>query len=446
MKIAAYVQTQYSKAAYSNECLDRRQFVGLRVIIDSIERAEFGPVEYAGVATIHEYDLILVSITSDCDWWQFIRERLQWRSGKYKVVIGGPGVLNVRPFLEFADFFALGRGEDSIIELLHYMQSGGSLPDGIIEASSFDVNRKYKIRQIEKPYPHSIRLSDNRQYCEGFIGCNHKCLFCGYTWHRKYIGDGEYKMQDSLFGGIEHKERAILDMKKDYSRIDFSKLRTTAIDGFSERLRFAVQKKISKDCLADFFNRLLLASIQGNATPHKLKIYNICGFPSETEEDVLEFIETLSGADEALKVAQKQWWIDLHCTPFRPMPATPAACWPMMPINQRNRVRKILRRGKDLSSGIFYQGNNFFAVEGGFIDSFSTVMLSAIVWRGTENDAINIKKIAASTKFDKLNSADKEATLKHYFDIDALFGAFTWESLPTRYLQTYARIEAVCQK
>lgn len=441
MKICAYVQEKYSKQAYSNENMDKRQFVGLRVIIDAAERAGH-LVEYAGLATVHEYDAVLISLTSDCDWWSFVGERLRWRPGKYKVVVGGPGVLNVRPFLEFADFFVLGRGENVIAPILNEIAGGDKAQDCcIIRPGDFSVEKKYSIKQ-EAPYCHSIKLSQDRSFQEAFIGCNHKCLFCGYTWHRKYIGDGEYKMQDSLFGsGIEHKERAILDMKNNFSAVDLNKLRTTAIDGFSERLRFMAKKKISKDCLRGFFSSLLSASALGKAQPHKLKIYNICGFPSETEEDILEFIETLTEADGASKITQKQWWIDLHCTPFRPMPATPAACWPIMEANQRERVRKVLRQGNDLKSGIFYQGKNFFAVEGGFIDSLSTVMLSAIVWRGTEADANNIKKIASSKKFWSAASDVKEATLRNCFDIKRLFGEYDAENLPTKYLQTYAAVE-----
>jgi radical SAM superfamily enzyme YgiQ (UPF0313 family) len=439
VKICAYVQTQYSKQAYSNECLDRRQFVGLRVVIDSLERAGFGPVEYAGAATVADYDLVLVSITSDCDWWQFIKERMSWRPGKYKVVCGGAGVLNVRPFLEFSDFFVLGRGENVVIELMRYLQDGGVLPESIIESSSFSADNKYKIAQVAKQYPHEIALSAQRKYCEGFIGCNHKCFFCGYTWHRQYVGDGEYKMSDSLFGGIEYKERAILDMKKDYSKIDFSRLRTTAIDGFSERLRLMCNKKISKQDVID----LLIALTGSPAKPHQLKIFNLVGLPSETPEDWKEFVDCVVAADLATRKNEKQWSIVLHSTPFRATPATPAAVWPMAKQNYRGKIGEKL--GPSLKGNIFYQGKNFWCVESMGTDSLSSVILSAIAIRGTESDAGSIKKIAASAKFDKLCSADKEATLKHYFDIDKLFGAFAWDMLPTRYLTSYAQFDKACK-
>ena len=37
MKICAYVQEEYAKKTYKNECMDKRLFVGLIVIIDCIE-------------------------------------------------------------------------------------------------------------------------------------------------------------------------------------------------------------------------------------------------------------------------------------------------------------------------------------------------------------------------------------------------------------------------
>lgn len=437
MKICAYVQTQYSKQAYSNECLDARQFVGLRVVIDSLSRAGFEPIEYAGAATVHKYDLVLVSITSDCDWWQLIKERLGWKKGKYKVVCGGAGVLNVRPFLEFADFFVLGRGENVIIELMRYLQDGGALPESVVESATFSIDNKYKIAQVARQYPHEIMLSSQKKYCEGFIGCNHKCLFCGYTWHRKYIGDGEYKMTDSLFGDIEHKERAILDMKKDYGKIDFSRLRTTAIDGFSERLRFMCNKKIKKQDVTE----LLIALAISPAKPHQLKIFNLVGLPSETIEDWKEFVECVSFADAATKKNASQWSIVLHSTPFRSTPATPAAVWPMSMQNYRGKIGE--RLGAGLKGNIFYQGKNFWCVESMGTDSLSSVILSAIAIRGTEADAVNIKKLALSSKFEKLCSADKEATLKNYFDTDLLFSEFAWEALPTRYLESYAAFDKI---
>ena len=66
MKIAAYVMDAYAKQTYSTESHDMRAWPGFEMVLDAIRRAGFD-YEYAGRATIHEFDVVLVSITSDCD-------------------------------------------------------------------------------------------------------------------------------------------------------------------------------------------------------------------------------------------------------------------------------------------------------------------------------------------------------------------------------------------
>ena len=131
MKICAYVQRQYAKQNYKNECFDTRQFVGLRVIKDALERDGYA-VEWAGIATVHEYDVVLVSLTADYDWWEYIKERLEWRKGSYKVIVGGAGVMHVAPFLPFADYFSLGRGEKSVVNLVRRLDGKDGYEDNSI--------------------------------------------------------------------------------------------------------------------------------------------------------------------------------------------------------------------------------------------------------------------------------------------------------------------------
>lgn len=294
MKICAYVQDQYAKANYKNECMDTRQFVGLRVIIDALERRGY-EVEWAGRATVHRYDIVLVSLTSDCDWWSFISERIKWEKGDYKVIIGGAGLLHISPFLPYGDYFVWGRGEHTVPELVMAIDKhDGMEHESIAYSKTFSPDKTYKIAQ-SGPYLHKLRLSENREYQEGAIGCNHKCLFCGYTWQRKFVSDKDYyQMSDSLFGGIEHKELTILDYVAGKSDVNFSKLRTTAIDGFSQRLRYMVNKKISDETLRKFIADL----VTSDAKPHQLKLYNLCGLPTETEDDWQEFIEVLRSTED----------------------------------------------------------------------------------------------------------------------------------------------------
>lgn len=439
MKICAYVQDAYAKQNYKNECMDVRGFVGLRVVMDSLARAGY-PCEWAGSATVHTYDVVLVSLTSDCDWWSFISERLRWRAGNYKVVIGGAGVLHVAPFLPFGDYFSLGRGEESIVNLIRRFDGKESADDdSIIEADSFSCDRIYHIRQTDFPYPHVVPLATNKNgFHEGPIGCNHKCLFCGYTWQRKFVSPYKtYRMEDSLFGDIADKERAILDLVDDPESVNFSKLRTTAIDGFSERLRFMVNKRITRKMLVDFLVQMMTSA----ALPHQLKLYNICGYPTESVDDWGEFLDSVAEADSKVSRTAngKQWSLVLHSTPFRAMPATPLACAPMSLKNYRGLIGSTL--GARLKGNLIYQGTHVWAVESMGTESLSTVMLSAIAHRGGIDDAEQVAKLCSTKKFWTASSAVKEATLSKYFDLDTLFGEYSPESLPNRYIRTYCDVE-----
>lgn len=439
MKICAYVQDKYAKANYKNECMETRQFVGLRVIMDCLQRAGY-KVDYAGSATVHEYDVVLVSLTSDCDWWEFIAERVKWRKGDYKVLIGGAGVMHISPFLNYADYFMFGRGENLIVPLVQAIERGDDFEhESVANVKTFDENKIYKMAQAIEAYPHKLNMDGKFDWCENMIGCNHKCLFCGYTWHRK-CNYTEAFMWDSGKTNMTDKECAMLDWESGKYTVDWSKLRTTAIDGFSERLRFMVNKKITRKSF-ELFMRDMITS---EAKPHQVKIFNICGLPTETEEDWKELIEVFKTTDNLNTSNGKQWSVVLHTTPFRPMPATPLACVEMSKRNYRGEFGRIL--GKGLKGNLIYQGRSMWAVESMGTEGLSTVMLSAIAHRGSRNDCENIEKLCLNKKFWSASSAVKTATLEKYFDMDYLFGRFEPETLPNRYLRSYASVEKMWSK
>lgn len=416
--------------------MDTRQFAGLRVVMDCLTRAGY-EVEYATRATVHTYDVVLVSITSDCDWWPYIQERLTWQPGSYRVLVGGAGVLHVAPFLRWFYAAMLGRGENLIVPLMQAIERGDRYDSpSVLYADEFSPDWIWRLAQVDHPYSHIVPLSDEKQFAEGAIGCNHKCLFCGYTWQRKFASPyKDYRMEDSLFGNIADKERAMLDLDRDPTCINWARLRTTAIDGFSERLRFGVNKRISRSIMHNF----LMAMLDSDAAPHQLKLYNICGYPTETEDDWLEFLDELKQADMKERTLPKQWSIVLHCTPFRPMPATPMACAPMSKRNYRGVFGQTL--APDLKGNLIYQGRSLWSVEGMGVDSLSTVMLSALAHRGSPEDSEYIAKLCSSKQFWRASAVVRENTLARFFDMDTLFGAYTPETLPNRYLRTYANIE-----
>lgn len=431
MKICAYVQSGYAKANYTNECFNARVFAGMAVVIDILDRAGF-PVDYAGSATVHEYDIVLVSITSDCDWWSFIAERLTWKAGSYKVIVGGAGCLNVRPFLSIVDYFVLGRAEGIIDNLVESIFRGKKFENNhVVAAKDFSPEKSYHINQVNDPYKHEITLPNGNKYKESRIGCNHKCFFCSYTWHRKNTG-GSF-CYDDLWAKNKNVEIAILDMESGNIEVDYNKLRTSAIDGMSERIRFMVNKKITRTMTREFIKNISVCE-----KPHQVKLYNILGYPKETENDWFELLEDIEHVDSNLPKDEKQSCILLHSTPFRAMPATPMSCSQMSYRNYRGAVACTL--GKSLKGNISYQGNKIWAVESMGTESLSTVIMSAIMLRGTESDFKNIVGISKSKKFANASSSVKQKTLEKYFDVKTLFSAFDQSRLPTKYLKSYVKI------
>ena len=115
-KVAVYVQGRYAKPAYKVEFYDTRAWPGLELVCHALRSAGI-EVEYCSAATVDRYKVVLVSITSGCDWHPFVAERLRWKEHG-TVIAGGAGLLNVRPFLRWVDVFCFGRAEDYIVPLV----------------------------------------------------------------------------------------------------------------------------------------------------------------------------------------------------------------------------------------------------------------------------------------------------------------------------------------
>ena len=431
LKVAIYVPDRAAKKAYKTESFNVRAQLGMSTIKDVLLRHGWD-INYASKATVDRYDVVLISVTSQVDWWQLIAERITWPAGHYTTVLGGPGVMNVRPFLGWFDLFVLGRAEDTIVELLDNLQDYEN--DSVIRSSTFDPDSTYQIRQAESLYPHPVALENGKQWTETSIGCPYQCHFCAYTWHRRHLGGKSFYSGTGIFSA-DNRERTIVDLLKLPAARwqEEGSLRIVGLDGFSERLRAKVcNKRITDKMLREFFT--CLASVE---PPHQIKIYNIVGLPGETDADWQEFMETLRDVDTALAPEPKQWSLVLHNTPFRPMPATPAAGWPVAREEYRGRVAERLRAGKWMKGNIFYQGNRYWAVESMGTDSLSTVLLDMLVLRGIEDDAGLIRNIATNRQFWASSALQRRLTLERYADIDRLCRAYAPEDLPTAYLRTY---------
>ena len=227
-----------------------------------------------------------------------------------------------------------------------------------------------------------------------------------------------------------NRERTIVDLlglSPDHWQ-DEGPLRIVDLDGMSERLRKKVNKPITRDMWRSF-----LVGLSQIPKPHQVKVYCIVGYPDETEEDWQEFVDDLRYVDERLRKTSHQWSILLHVTPFRAMPATPCAGWPMSLRNYRGVIANHLK-GAGMPGNVFYQGNAFWAVEGMGTESLPTVVHSALCHRGTESHADDMLRISMSKRYWSAPQKRKMATLQEMFDLDTLFGRFDAHDVPTRYL------------
>jgi len=437
-QVAVYVQGRYAKPAYKVESYNTRAWPGLELICHALRHAGI-EVDYCSAATVGRYKVVLVSITSGCDWHPFVAERLRWKSAG-TVIAGGAGLLNVRPFLRWVDVFCLGRAEDYVVPLVKATLAGEKHEHpSVCYAAEFDPDRTYLLDAGQRLYPHPVELANGKTWREAASGCQRKCLFCSYTWHRRHIGgmQNQSGAGDVLWGGSAEKTIFELDLAKPETW-GLPKFRIVGLDGFSERLRRMVNKPITREMLRAFFHGLASSEVP----PNRMKIYNIVGYPTETEDDWFEFVEDLATADTPFDKVDPQWGIEVHSTPFRPMPATPCACWPMSYCNYRERIAKIFRQGKhDEYRSVFFRGNRFWSAESHGTESLPTVVLDALVLRGTEDDSEVIARLACSPKFRNGSTRHKTAILERHVDIDRLFGAYTWNDLPTRYLRTYVPVE-----
>lgn len=433
--ICIYVQDSYAKKTYKVESYNVRKFFGIEMIKDVLIRGGFA-VDYAGIATVHKYRIVLVSITSTIDWFSYIRERLTWKPGNYTVIIGGAGVLNIRPVLNSGDIFVFGRGEDIIMPLLESVLSGNEFDHSAVAyRETFSIDREYKLNQAGV-YPHVYKIGTGAEYKESAIGCKRKCLFCGYTWQRKYTGN--FGKSSGEYNRANVDERTIWDY--DIGNPDSwfdgisSRYIVIGIDGLSERLRFMVNKPITNEMIHAF----LLGCGYLSDKLYRVKLFNIIGLPGETDLDWKEFINTVTRADEMSQGTKRKdrLILELVSSHFKAMPVSPAAVWPVRYFDYQDYHKKIRVTPSRYQHKLF-DGKTFRLLVMPSVESIATVTLVMLINRGIESDIEIIEQISRNKTFWNASARRKRVTLEKYLDIDRIFRGYTWEDLPTRYLASY---------
>lgn len=323
MSEIAFLVYEPLKKKRANDSFDGNDNIGALVVKDILERAGHA-VGFCAPETAKECRVVLVSLTSTYDVYSFYRhvaKRPEWQPGKrkFKVVVGGFGLQNPYTIRNFADYALFGRADDVVVDLVATALDGKTFAHASV--MNLPEITAVEIAQVDKLYDGSIEFRGTKQFEESFIGCQNKCKFCHYTWARKYKGDfNEY--QNITLAGWASQEmtwKRMLQIEQKVGRI------RTALDGFSERLRYNFGKKIGNTDVVEGIEHL--GSFSGNTVAI---VYNIANFPTETVADREELYQVMASARPQNRVV-----VVLHSTPFRPSLATPMQWEPvnLAPVN-----------------------------------------------------------------------------------------------------------------
>lgn len=276
------------------------------------------PVDRITADMINHHDLVLVSIPSSGQIIDVYKLAVAhgWDKRRCKIIVGGYGVQNVNLLRGYIDYAFFGRAHDCLSDIIDGIMQGG-VPDGLRD-HMIDVSAPHVVRFRQAP------LMDNTVFREEFTGCPLKCKFCHYTYARKFDGKTSGYTQSLLTGGSSDEVlyADIPGFTDKRGRI------RTAIDGFSERIRYLYGKRISNDLIVQGIDHLgdiaqdkyHVDMFGGHEMNRRtvMTVYNICNFPYETADDEQEFIDNVQRANPKSRVI-----FILHSTPFRASPATP---------------------------------------------------------------------------------------------------------------------------
>jgi radical SAM superfamily enzyme YgiQ (UPF0313 family) len=206
---------------------------------------------------------------------------------------------------------------------------------------------------------------------------------------------------------------------------------TVGLDGYSERLRFFMNRKITNDLIENFIIGLSQKTkIKGKSL--FLKLYNIGGQEIETEDDFLEFKDLISKIEPKLK---KRILLTTHTTPLRASPLMPIA-YSKVNLDYKSIGKKgksVLPETKKLLwFNSMFEESNYSNLEWTLIDRF------------TENNRKLLDNIVFNSKLRALKNNQKLNVIRNKFDISNLIRRYEInEKLPTWFLESYTPNEII---
>jgi hypothetical protein len=415
----AFLAYYPDKKRQDNNSFEGNYNIGANVIMDVLKRHGIA-CDICTPDTASKYRIVLVSFTSDYDCIAFYRSVAllpSWQPGrKFTVIAGGAGMQNPTTVRNYIDYAVFGRGEDIVYPLVDCVLGGGVFAHESV-MNPPDIT-PVKLHQSNSLYPYEIDLGGGRgrrQWKESFIGCPNKCRFCHYTWARQKVGDGTYYQGDLTMS------RSIECLWKDITKITKKEGRIrTAIDGFSERLRFAYGKHISNQEIVDGINHI--GSFGGTTV---VMVYNISNMPHETQVDREELYATVKKATPTNRVI-----VVFQSTPFRPSLLTPLQWAPVT----------LYPATSDLSAQVIYDSDNLRVMHSFTNESPFSQLETMIVNRATPETDKLFHALCFHPKLKKGTAKDKVRLLQRSFDLTPYLREYDVnDQHPAWFLQSYTR-------
>lgn len=367
--------------------------------MDALRRAGI-ETEFCTADTAKNYRVVLVSFTSDYDCIAFYTSTCllqSWQPGKrsFKVIGGGEGMQNPTVIRNYLDFAVFGRAEDIVVDLISAILGGGDYRnDSVMCLPEITSVKEHQVREL---YPYDIRLGNGRgkrDWKESFMGCPNKCLFCHYSWSRKWIGGETYYQGDlTMNRSVEVLWKDVMQITRKEGRI------RTAIDGFSERLRYSYGKRISNDEIVQGINHI--GSFDGTTV---VMVYNISNMPGETEDDRQELYATVKRANPKHRVI-----VVFQSTPFRPSLLTPLQWSPVT----------LFPATSDLSAQVIHDSDNLRVMHSFSNESPWSQLQTVIISRATPQTDKLFHAICFHPKLKSGTAKERIKLLQGSFDLSS---------------------------
>lgn len=318
-------------------------------------------LSYEALRPLSDYPVIALSVAYELEVTGLIRllegsgiPLRPWQRGPRDPIIIAGGPLtnsNASALLPFVDLLICGEGEELLPRALDLIDGASSRAQGIesctqlphtipgeLEPGVFE-ELPGELAVADRQYlpAHSAIVTPHTELADMFLveperGCSRRCTFCvmrgettgGMRLLKRSVPLGlvpEYAKKVGLVGAAvtDHPELEALvaDVVESGRGIGISSLRadrltpqllanlarggyrtiTVASDGISERMRLELDRKITEQNLIDAAKAIAQAKF------HRMKIYQMIGAPSETDEDARELIRFISELAKITRIA-----------------------------------------------------------------------------------------------------------------------------------------------